>query len=147
MSLCVPQNFEVSLGVSQFFRNVPGLTPRDTLDYTVSLVFSWCPSKLLSVPYVSFKYLMCPSSLGTLLISYCSSKDEDFHQCSPKYQSLDWSNTPHRPVSLGRCRCPSVRPELVTLVSVHGTSEDGSIPLGPPNFTTLLDLEEMKEPL
>ena len=37
-------------------------------------------------------------------------------------------------------------PELGTLVSVHGTSEDGSLPLSPPNFTTLLDLEEMKEP-
>ena len=59
------------------------LTPRDTLDSTVSFVFSWCPSKLLSVPYVSFKYLKCLSSLGTLLISYCSSKDEDCHQYSP----------------------------------------------------------------
>ena len=62
------------------------LTPRDTFDSTVSLGFSWCPSKILSVPLVSFKCLECPSSLGTLLISYCSTKDDDLHQCSPKYQ-------------------------------------------------------------
>ena len=62
------------------------LTPRDTFDSTVSLGFSWCPSKILSVPFVSFKCLECPSSLGTLLISYCSTKDKDLHQCSPKYQ-------------------------------------------------------------
>ena len=84
----VPQ---VSLGriscpsVSLNFSEV-SLTPRDTVDSTVSLGFSWCPSKIMSVPFVSFKCLECPSSLGTLLISYCSTKDEDLHQCSPKYQ-------------------------------------------------------------
>ena len=77
VSLGVPQNFEVSLGVPQFFRSVPhseghiGFHGVPRL-FLVSL-------KTLSVPYVSFKYFKCLSSLGTLLISYCSS-------VFPKYQ-------------------------------------------------------------
>ena len=78
VSLKISKCPSVSLNFSEV-----SLTPRDTLDSTVSLGFSWCPSKFLSVPFVSFKCLECPSSLGTLLISYCSSKDEDFRQCSP----------------------------------------------------------------
>ena len=84
MSLGVPQNFEMSLVVPQFFRSVPHSEGHIGFHGVPHL--SWCPSKLLSVTYVSFKYLNCPSSLGTLLISYCPSKDENFHRCSPKYQ-------------------------------------------------------------
>ena len=101
MSLKISKCPWVSLNFSE-----GSLSPRDTLDSTVSIVFSWCPSKLLSVRYVSFKYLKCLSSLGPLPISYCLS-------VFPKISvSLDWSNTHHFPVSLGRCRCPSVSPNF-----------------------------------
>ena len=126
---------------------------------------------------MSFKYLKCSSSLGTLL-TYCSSKD-DFHQFFPKKQCpftgvtlliaqclledvgvpwcpqilkypLDpWLHIVHQKLGVYLYypklkKYPMTR-AIGTLVSVHGTSEDGSIPLNRPNFTTLLDLEEMKE--
>ena len=110
------------------------LTPRDTLDSTVSLVFSWCLTKLLSVPYVSFKYLKCPSSLGTLLISYCSSKVEDFHQCSPKYQCSLTGVT----LLIAQClledvgahRYPKISVSLGSLIA-HCPSEVGCVPFLP----------------
>ena len=122
VSLKISKCTWVSLNFSEL-----SFTPRVTLDSTVFLIFSWCPSKLLSVPYVSFKYLKYLTSLGTLLI-YCSSKDEDFHVFPKISVSFDWSNTPHCPVSLGRYRCPSVSPNFkVSLGSLiaHCPSEVG----------------------